>query len=183
MPTLYVTTNQDKFQKAVQNLSSFGINLKQRNLELHELQLLKGDQVAQDKARQAFEQLQQPVLVNDDTWSVEALGGFPSTAMKMCNHYLQADDWLRLMQGVKNRTIWLISYYVYFDGRSYQTVVSKNKCFFLEQSQGSHPHAPVLEVVARFGEQTSLAQNIAAKEFEEKDQQDFWQKLATVLKQ
>jgi inosine/xanthosine triphosphate pyrophosphatase family protein len=66
MVILYATGNQDKFKRAQLQLEPYGISVEQKDLPLVELQKFDGEQIAIDKANQAFELLQAPVMVSDD---------------------------------------------------------------------------------------------------------------------
>ena len=178
----YITTNRDKFIKAQQNLLPFKIELIQKNIELTEIQSFSGEEVVAAKLKQAFETVKTPVLVGDDSWSIPALGGFPATNMKQCNHFLQAKDWLRLMDGIQDRRIFLISYLGYFDGQKTSFFSMSEECYFLNQIQGSHPSAPHLSVVAFHGEKQSIAEYLAQGMRPKENQKDFWIKVAEEIK-
>jgi len=179
---IYATTNKDKHYKAQINLKPYGISLSHQKLEMQEMQTSSGDEIVRHKAEQAFEHFQQPVLVNDDSWSIPALGGFPSTGMKLCNDFLVAEDWLRLMKGVADRRIFLLSYYAYYDGKSIKTIMGRDERFFLEKAKGKHPGAPCLEVVARKNTHLSIAEEIKIGRRIEQNKTKFWKKLAIILR-
>ncbi len=80
--------------------------------------------------------------------------------MKQCNHYLKAQDWLRLMDGVEDRTIYLISHYAYHDGQNIHLIKAEDKRHFLHKSQGTNKKSPCLEVIARQNKKLSIAQEI-----------------------
>lgn len=178
---LFVTTNKDKFQKAKVNLESYGINVVQQPLEMTELQSESGELIVRHKAEQAFTAFQRPLLVNDDTWSVPALKGFPSTNMKTCNTYLTAEDWLRLMDGLDDRRIFLTAYFAYHDGESITVSSFEEERRFLDKPQGTNSNAPVLEVIARPGRMQSMAEEIANGLQVDEHVQRHWQALAKIL--
>lgn len=182
LPLPYVTTNRDKFAKAVANLEQFGITLVHEPHELSELQSFSGEEIVRDKAQQAYERTGGPVLVNDDTWSIPALRGFPSTSMKVCNHFLQAEDWLRLMSGVTDRRIFLNSHYAFHNGKTIQTFMGQDEMYFLDQARGVHVQAPCLEVVAWAGSENSVAEDIAAGAWAERQNIGFWKEFAEILR-
>lgn len=163
-PILYVTTNIDKFNKAQVNLRQFEVELIHNSLEMTEFQLFDGEEIVRNKAQQAFDSFKKPVLVNDDTWSIPALRGFPSTGMKLCNDFLLAEDWLRLMQGIDDRRVFLLSYYAYHDGNTIRATLGKDEGYFLDRVQGEHPKSPCLQVIAKAGSNISIAEEIAQVE-------------------
>lgn len=178
---LYVTSNQDKFIKAKINLEPFGISLTNGSIEMVELQSEDGEQIVHHKAEQAFAHFSCPLLTNDDTWSIPALNGFPSTNMKLCNDFLKAEDWLRLMGGITDRRVFLISYYAFHDGHSIKVVSDRVERQFLTEARGRHVKSPCLEVIGRAGSNFSLAEEISAGRKIDSKNVKFWQKLAQVL--
>ncbi len=181
-PILFVTTNEYKFSKAMSNLRQQGIALTHEFLEMKEIQSSSGEEIVRDKAKQAYEHFKQPIVVNDDTWSIPALRGFPSTGMKLCNDFLIADDWLRLMHGIDDRRINLHSYYAYHDGQTIQTIVGKEEKYFLSESRGNYQKSPCLQVIAKIGSTTSIAEEIAVDTGAENENPEFWVKLSNLLK-
>lgn len=177
----YVTTNIDKFNRAQAGLNQFGIQLVHAPLEVQEPQSTSGEEIVRHKVQQAYEHFKQPVLANDDTWLVPALRGFPSTDMKMCNEYLIADDWLRLMGGIEDRRVFLYSYFAYHDGERIHTIFSKDENYFLTEVRGEHPNAPCLQVIARAGSDKSLAEQISLKINDQQNNFEFWQSLSDVM--
>lgn len=178
---LFVTTNQDKYNKVRINLEPYGIKITHQSWEMSEIQSSDGEQIVRDKAQQAYAKFKKPVLVNDDTWSIPALRGFPSTGMKLCNDFMLAKDWLRLMKGVADKRVFLISFYAYHDGRSIKVVTSKHERYFLEKPQGKHPTAPSLEVIAEKGSSISIAEQISRGRMIDTNSSDFWKQLAGLL--
>lgn len=178
---IFVTSNQDKFRKAQVNLAVFGIELTREHCEMEEIQTENGREIVQHKAKQAFEVFKQPVLVNDDTWSIPALRGFPGTNMKQCNEYLVAQDWLRLMHGKTDRRVFLFSHYAYHTGTNILCQSVEDERVFLETPQGDHPKARCLEVIAHKESGLSIAQEIAAGWKTETENSEHWEKLARIL--
>lgn len=174
---LYVTTNTDKFNKAQLNLRPFAIALTQEYFEFEEKQTFDGIKIVKDKARQAFVHFKQPVLVNDDFWEIPTLNGFPGANMKLCNHYLVGEDWLRLMQGKTNRQIFMTSNYALHTGSQILTFSHQYEYSFLTKIKGEHQVAPHLTVIARTGESDSVAEIITQEKIAEPEL-NFWQLLA-----
>lgn len=102
--------------------------------------------------------------------------------MKFCNDFLVAKDWLRLMEGVEDRRIFLISYYAYHDGKSIQVVMTKDNRYFLDKAEGKNPKSPSLEVIAKVGSNTSMAKQISVGRKVEQNNADFWSNLANLIK-
>jgi inosine/xanthosine triphosphate pyrophosphatase family protein len=180
-PILFVTTNIDKFNTAQINLQQYKVELLHETLEMTELQLSDGVAIVRNKVQQAYEYFKQPVLVNDDTWSIPALRGFPSTGMKLCNDFLLAEDWLRLMQGIDDRRVFLLSYFAYHDGVKIRTTLGKVEGYFLNRVRGEHLKSPCLQVIAKAGSNISIAEEIAIGQKVDKENEHFWKELAAQL--
>ena len=133
-----------------------------------------------DKAEQAYLHFQQPVLVNDDTWSIPALRGFPSTGMKLCNDFLLAEDWLRLMNSITDRRIFLVSHYGFHDGKSVHVLTNTVERVILQEAKGKHVKSPCLEVIGRLNSDRSDAEEITAGK-KKVEHLDFWQELADLV--
>lgn len=178
---IFVTSNQDKFHKAKINLEPLGITLIHKELEMREEQSPSGEDIVRHKASQAFEEFRKPLIVNDDTWSIPALRGFPATNMKQCNYFLHAEDWLRLMAGLEDRRVFLISHYAYHNGKTIRLISGQDERYFLPSPQGSNPKSACLEVVARLGSAKSVAEEIAEGRKPETNNKIFWTNFAKLL--
>lgn len=174
---LYVTTNTDKFNKAQLNLKKFQIKLSQKAFEFEEKQTFDSQEIVKDKAHQAFVHFQQPVLVNDDIWEIPSLNGFPGANMKLCNHYLVGEDWLRLMHGKTDRQLFMTSNYALHTGKEIFTVAHRYEYYFLEEIRGQHSVAPHLTVIARKGQTDSVAETISQGDLAE-TKLSLWPSLA-----
>lgn len=165
MKIFYATTNIDKFTFAKVSLAQHDIQVEQCELELPELQTEDGAEIARQKAQDAFRQLGKPVLVSDDSWRIPALKGFPGPNMKQCNHYLVAQDWLRLMKGVQDRRIFLEPFWGYSNGKNTFVETYKEDAYFLEEARGTHQRSPHLEVIAWKDQKESVAESLARNAF------------------
>lgn len=112
----FATSNLEKIQIAQTVCASEGVTVQPVALDIDEIQGEDPEVIVRDKARRAYEQLGMPVIVSDDTWDIPALKGFPGAYMKSINYWFTPDDFLRLMEGVKNRKIILHQYLAYTDG-------------------------------------------------------------------
>lgn len=104
-PIIFVTGNELKFQVAVRALQNSGIVLERKALNTPEIQSSRVEEVAEWSAVWASERLQQPVVVTDCGYSIEALHGFPGPFIKFVNQWFSADDFLNLLQGKSDRRI------------------------------------------------------------------------------
>lgn len=179
----YATTNQDKYNKAVKYLAQYNVVVEQVSLELDELQTFDQIELVKKKAQSAFEILKKPVLVSDDCWSIPALRGFPNVNMKQCNHYLLAEDWLRLMHGIEDRRIDMTANLAFCNGdfNAIKVWSYKDPSIFLTEKKGNHDKSHVLEVIARIGETRSVAEALASGAILESDRPEIWKELAELI--
>lgn len=101
----YVTENEYKFERAKRYAEPFGIDLLQKELDIEEIQSDSIDEVACDKARKAFKFLKKPLVVSDSGWNIPSLNGFPGPYMHYINEWFNPEDFLRLMEDKKDRSI------------------------------------------------------------------------------
>jgi XTP/dITP diphosphohydrolase len=121
----YVTGNIIKFSYAQKKLEKYKIKLKQIKLDIVEIQSDKGEEVAVDKAKKAFQKLKKPLLVSDTFWEIKSLNNFPGCFMHYVNKMFSAEDFLNLTKNKKNRTATSTDYLVYIDKNGYKVFKEK----------------------------------------------------------
>ncbi len=137
MNILYVTGNSGKYQNAKNFFLKFNISVDQAQLELDEIQSDDYTEIAIKKAQIAFSKVNAPLFVNDASWSIPALNGFPGPFMKYINKWFEPVDFINLMQTKSDRTILLRDIIVYVDENGYKVF--------------THEHAgEILSTVANF---------------------------------
>ncbi len=132
----YVTGNKHKFAAAKQFFDQAEMAFEQRPLDLPELQLESLEEIAILKADAAFERIQQPLIINDSGWFIEALNGFPGPYMKFVNKWFRPEDFLRLMQGVENRKVTLRQVVIYKDATQTKVFTHDSVGRFIDQVRG-----------------------------------------------
>lgn len=133
--TVFVTGNPKKaeyFSKLI------GIEFDQHAMELDEIQSLGLKKISEHKARQAYQVLERPVVVEDIGLKFTALGDLPGPFIKF---FVEAESGLeklcRMLDGFDDRTATATVEYCYFDG---------NVCtFFSGEQRGSITMNPVGE--------------------------------------
>jgi XTP/dITP diphosphohydrolase len=78
----FITDNKSKFQEARMIMKNINIKLIQKNLKFEESRSLDQEEVAREKARQAFSKLRKPVLSDDTGIYFEEYKIFPGTYTK-----------------------------------------------------------------------------------------------------
>ncbi|MDO8626924.1 MAG: non-canonical purine NTP pyrophosphatase, partial [Candidatus Diapherotrites archaeon] len=99
------TTNNAKFEEVQHILGRHGISVVQEKLEVIEPDFDSLEEVAEHKAKQAFAQLQKPVIVDDTGWFFEAYKNFPGVRPKWVFQTLGYEGILKLLEG-KSRKIY-----------------------------------------------------------------------------
>lgn len=147
MNTVYfATSNQEKIQIAQTICQEANITVKPIKLDIDEIQGEDPELIVRDKAQRAYEQLGMPVVVSDDTWDIPALKGFPGAYMKSINYWFTPDDFLRLMDGVENRTIILHQYLAYTDGNVTEVFKNDIPGRIINEARGKSEKSPNMTV-------------------------------------
>ena len=89
-------------------LARYDVSFVSRALPLDEIQSDSFEEIVEHKARQAFEQLKQPLFVQDAGYSITALNGFPGPYMRYMNHWFSSEDFLALMKNKQDRSVHLV---------------------------------------------------------------------------
>jgi len=76
---IFVTGNKNKLKEFE---SILGVKLENSEIDLDEIQSIKVEEVAKHKAKQAFQILKQPVIVEDTGLYFEEFNGFPGALIK-----------------------------------------------------------------------------------------------------
>ena len=116
MGLIFVTSNPRKVVEANKIARAFGVELQQQILDIDEIQSDSPEKVVIAKAKSAYEILKQPVVVNDTSWSIPALNGFPGAYMKDVMHWFTPYDWLNLIKNYDDKSITAIEHVAYCDG-------------------------------------------------------------------
>ena len=101
----FATGNARKIAEARKCLSGFAIGVIAINVEIDEIQHHNPIEITKAKARAAYEVTHEPVVVQDTSWSIPALGGFPGGYMKDVAKWWQPEDWMRILEGQDRRII------------------------------------------------------------------------------
>lgn len=159
---LFATTNSRKITEANATLSDYDIVVEPIKLDIDEIQHRDPAEIAKAKARDAYEAVNQPVVVSDTSWSIPALGGFPGGYMKDISAWFQANDWIRLMLDKQDRTIYCHEHVAYFDGEKVQHFESTYEGTIINESRGLVSDDESIEqVTILYGDKTMAEQKAA----------------------
>ncbi len=158
----FVTGNELKVRMAQAVLDDFKIKVEQKRLDITEIQADSGETVARDKAQKAFDILQQPLVVCDDSWLIPGLHGFPGPYMAAMQQWLTAEDWLRLTLPLADRRIILRQIAVYQDAEQQKCFAVDIEGLLLKEVRGDVTHNTHDPVISFDGGHHSAAEIHAA---------------------
>ncbi|HJP80781.1 MAG TPA: non-canonical purine NTP pyrophosphatase [Candidatus Saccharimonadales bacterium] len=101
---IFVTSNTGKVKTLERKLNTTKYRVTRKNIELPEIQADNSREISIFKARAAYDMLRRPVIVQDSSFHIAALGGFPGPYIKYVNETIGAEGILRLLQNVSDRS-------------------------------------------------------------------------------
>lgn len=106
------------------------------SLDITEIQSHDPLEVAHHKAQSAFAQLQRPVVVNDTSWHIPALNGFPGAYMKDVANWFSSEDFLNLMRDKDDRRVMFTESITYVDASQTKTFCQEYWGTFTTEPRG-----------------------------------------------
>ncbi|HTE57477.1 MAG TPA: non-canonical purine NTP pyrophosphatase [Verrucomicrobiae bacterium] len=174
---LFITENERKIWQAQSTLEPFGIVVEAQKLDIQEIQALDPLDIADAKARTAYEHFKKPLVVCDHAWSIPALKGFPGGYMKDVNKWLVEDDWLALLADKKDRSIILTETVVFIDGDTTKHFSVEFPAHFIHEAHGSTNGHPCERIVAFDGFTETITQRIDAGQHARDMSKSAWQEF------
>ncbi len=171
----FVTGNKHKISSAQLYLSRFNIAFEAKHLPITEIQSTSIEEIAQHKAREAFAQLKQPLIIKDDGWLITALNGFPGPYMRYINEWFTTDDFLNLLKHKNNKEVIFHEVVCYIDKNQTKTFSNKIVGKFLTKPQGSA--APFMEI-STFRKDNKTVAEANTEGIPEFDQRTIWNEFA-----
>ena len=144
----FASSNQEKIQIAQTVCAEANISVQPIGLEIDEIQGEDSEAIVRDKVRRAYEQVDRPVIVTDETWDIPSLRGFPGAYMKSINQWFMSRDFLRLMQGITDRRIVLCQYLAYTDGVLTKVFRNDMPGQIINEARGTNDKSPSMTVIA-----------------------------------
>src|SRR2546429_6533909 len=178
---LYVTGNQSKFENAKNLMKSFGIEIEQDDLYIQEIQSDSAEEITTDKAQKAFEILKKPLFVNDASWIIPALNGFPGPYMKYINEWFVPQDFINLTSGRENRQVILRDTIVYADENFTKTFSHDIHGTILDEAKRSGKH-PSESIISLSPNGLSIAEENKKGSFFLESERKVWEEFANWLK-
>lgn len=155
---VFSTGNTSKYSYALDVCGQYGIGLTQSSQEIDEIQGEDEAKIALDKAAKAYDLLQRPVIVTDDSWAIPGLGGFPGAYMKSMNHWFRPEDFINLTQPLTDRRIFLTVCLAYQDAARSKLFIQKQEGVLLAEPKGLHGPAGAKIISMRGDDGLSIAE-------------------------
>jgi non-canonical purine NTP pyrophosphatase (RdgB/HAM1 family) len=115
---IFISGNQHKADYLAKWL---GAKVEHRKLDLDEIQSLDPRAVAEHKVRQAYAQVQRPVLVDDVSLTFTAMGHLPGTLIKWFLEELEPEGLCKMVDGLPTRAAVASMMYALYDGKELHT--------------------------------------------------------------
>jgi XTP/dITP diphosphohydrolase len=100
---IFVTGNKYKLAAARIAFAKYGIKLKHVDMDTPEIQADDVAEIVAYSAKWAAAKLRKPVMVNDASWSITTLNGFPGPYMRHVSSAIGTQGFFKLMRGMRNR--------------------------------------------------------------------------------
>lgn len=176
MKILFATTNKGKVREARFVLREYGIRVQQARIELQEVKSDLLEEVARQKALQAFSLLKQPVVVDDTGFYLRAFKNFPGAFSKWVVKAIGREGLKKLVEG-KNRSAFFKTIVAFADGVSEPRLFKGVENGRVSYATGpltvpSLPYDPIFvphgnrEVYSRMSLREKLRNNSRAKAFQ-----------------
>ncbi len=133
---IFVTSNPNKITEARAILGEYNIDVTQLELDIDEVQSHDPMKITEAKVRSAYERVGAPIVVNDSSWEIPALNGFPGGYMKDVASWFEAEDFLALMKNKDDRRIILHDVVAYYDGVELKTFEFTQPGIFVDRPRG-----------------------------------------------
>lgn len=143
----FATGNARKIAEAKRTFDTYNINLETVAVDIDEIQHTDSAEITKAKARAAYGAIHQPVVVQDTSWNIPALGGFPGGYMKDTANWWQAQDWLNVMAPYDDKRIICLEHVAYFDGENLHHFEASYDCVFVDSPRGDALKNNSLELV------------------------------------
>ncbi|MDD4531241.1 MAG: RdgB/HAM1 family non-canonical purine NTP pyrophosphatase [Candidatus Pacebacteria bacterium] len=130
---IFVTGNHQKLKEFEEIL---GVKLNHSDLDLEEIQSVSVEEVAGYKARQAYNFLKEPVIVEDTGLCFEGLNGLPGALIKHFVKKLSLDKICSLLG--EDRKARAVTCICYFDGEEIKTFVGETEGDIADKPRGTN---------------------------------------------
>ena len=117
MKAVYVTGNANKARYFSELI---GLPIEHQKANVHEIQSLDPLEISEYKAREAYKQIQKPVIIEDVSVTIEALGRLPGPFIKWFIEEVGLEGVCRLADNDPLRKATASCVYSFFDGKNFE---------------------------------------------------------------
>lgn len=171
----YVTGNKYKLKHALEYTKDFDLQIEGKNLDIEEIQSHDIEKVVEHKAIQAWNILKKPLVVSDSGWEIPALNGFPGSYMNDINKWFTAKDFVNLMSGKSDRTIFLNHLIAAVRNGKVKIFVERTKGVIVDEPRGEG--SALDQVVIMEGSDKTIAEN-QEKGLLSTNGEEMWKKIS-----
>ncbi len=157
----FATGNARKISEARKTLEKYNIGVTAISIEIDEIQHHDPVEITKAKARAAYEVTHEPVVVQDTSWSIPALGNFPGGYMKDISTWFAPKDWLALMERHEDKRIFCHEHVVYFDGDNLHHFEATYEGRFINEERGRDDENESFEKTVILYGDTTMAEQLA----------------------
>jgi len=111
----FVSGNKNKFNEILPVMLKNNIQIQYFKQDLIEIQSKRIEEIAKQKAKDAYNFIQKPVLVEDDGLFIEELKGFPGQYSSFIYETIGNDGILKLLKNIRDRKAVFKAVIAYFD--------------------------------------------------------------------
>ena len=111
----FVSSNENKFQEAERILSNLGVQINLFKTTLEEIQSNHLTSIARQKAINAYDIIQKPVIIEDDGLFVDSLNGFPGPYSSYAYDTIGNKGIMNLLENSEVRDAKFVSIIAYCD--------------------------------------------------------------------
>lgn len=122
MEVTFATSNTNKLDEA---RSLLGFRIKNRNVDIAEIQSISEEEVAKKKAIDAYNILHTPVVVEDTGLHIKELGDFPGALIKWLIKGLGYERICRLTDLCMDRGAYAETCVAFYDGKALRTFIGR----------------------------------------------------------
>jgi len=123
----FASSNSNKYREIDSILSEYGIVSHFVRISLQEIQSESVYTIAKAKSTNAFEYLQEPVIIEDDGFYICSLKGFPGQYSSFVYKTLGNEGLLKLMENKTDRKAYFVSVIAYNDGHTLKMFTGKTQ--------------------------------------------------------
>ena len=114
----FVSSNENKFQEAERILSNSGVQINLFKTTLEEIQSNNLNDIAEQKAINAYDLIQNPVIIEDDGLFINSLNGFPGPYSSYVYDTIGNEGIIKLLENSEIRDAKFVSIIAYCDNDS-----------------------------------------------------------------